>query len=63
MGGYYTHLAEVISDSEALFDIWKVFYQFALAHFQLHNGQNMHQQFMFSHTYEKQFVREAASDE
>lgn len=62
MARYYTHLAEVICDSEALFDIWKVFHQFTLAHYQLHNGQNVHQQFMFSHTFEKQFVLEPASD-
>jgi hypothetical protein len=63
MAEHYTHLADVIRDSDARFDIWKVVHQFTLAHRRPHNSQNVHQQFMLSPAFEKQFVLEPASDE
>ena len=63
MAGYYTHLADVIRDSEAQFDIWKVVHQFTLALRRPHNAKNVHQQFMLSPAFDKQFVLEPASDE
>jgi hypothetical protein len=63
MAGNYTHLAEVIRDSDARFDIWKVVHQFALSHRRPDNGLNVYAQFMLSPTFQTQFVLESASDE
>ena len=62
MAGHYTHLVEVMRDSDARFDIWKVVHQFTLAHRRPHNGQKVHQQFMLSPAFEKHFVLEPAPD-
>ena len=63
MAGHYTYLADVIHDSEARFDIWKVVHQFTLSRRRPHNDRNVYNQFMLSSAFETQFVLESASDE
>lgn len=63
MAGHYTYLADVIHDSEAQFDIWKVVHQFTLSRRRPHNDRNVYNQFMLSSAFETQFALEPASDE
>ena len=63
VAGHYTHLVDVIRDSSARFDVWKVVYQFTLSNRRLDNDQNVYEQFMLSTAFRTQFILEPASDE
>lgn len=56
VAGHYTHLVDVIRNSTARFDVWKVVYQFTLSNRRPDNGQNVYEQFMLSAAFSARFI-------
>jgi hypothetical protein len=61
MAGYYTYLADAISDSSSRFHIWKVVHQFALSNRRPDNARDVYEQFMLSTAFGEQFLLHPAS--